>query len=121
MTLIEHLIELRDRLFKAAVAVVLGLVVGFFLAEPAFDIMNRPYERLPGSGVTKLQLLGPTDGLTIRLQLAMWIGLFIGAPVWTYQLWAFVAPGLHRHERKWAYVFVAIAVPLFAAGAVLAY
>ena len=121
MTLVEHLIELRSRLFKAAVAVVLGLIVGVFLAQPTFNLLKRPYERLPGSGVTKLQLLGPTDGLIITLQLAMWIGLILGAPVWLYQLWAFVAPGLHKHERKWAYVFVGIAAPLFAAGAVLAY
>ena len=57
----------------------------------------------------------------LRLKIALWVGLIVGAPVWLYQLWAFVAPGLHQHERKWAYVFVAIAAPLFAAGAVLAY
>ncbi|TYC02985.1 twin-arginine translocase subunit TatC, partial [Micromonospora sp. WP24] len=61
------------------------------------------------------------DGFILKLKLALWIGLIIGAPVWLFQLWAFIAPGLHRHERKWAYVFVAIAAPLFAAGAVLAY
>ena len=119
MTLMEHLVELRGRLFKAAVAVVLGLIVGFFLAEPVFNLFKQPYNRLDGA--TNLQLLAPTDGFTIKLQLAMWIGLLIGSPVWLYQLWAFIAPGLHRHERKWAYVFVAIAVPLFLAGAVLAW
>ncbi len=120
MTLIEHLIELRSRLFKAAVAVVVGLIAGFFLAQPAFDLLAVPYERLTGSA-EKLQQLAPTDGFTIKLQLAMWIGLIIGSPIWMYQLWAFVAPGLHRHERKWAYVFVAIAVPLFVGGALLAW
>ena len=49
------------------------------------------------------------------------MGVIVGAPIWLYQLWAFIAPGLHRHERKWAYVFVSIAAPLFATGAVLAY
>jgi sec-independent protein translocase protein TatC len=119
MTLIEHLNELRTRLFRASLAIVAGLIAGFFLAEPAFDLFKRPYEKLPGA--TNLQLLAPTDGFTIKLQLAMWIGLILGSPVWMYQLWAFVAPGLHKHERRWAYVFVGIAVPLFAAGAVLAY
>jgi sec-independent protein translocase protein TatC len=52
----------------------------------------------------------------LRLKLALWLSLIVSAPVWLYQLWAFVAPGLHRHERKWAYIFVAIAAPLFAAG-----
>ena len=119
MTLLEHLIELRSRLFKAALAVVAGLVAGLFLAQPVFDLFKQPYEELPGA--TNLQVLGPVDGFTIKLQLAMWIGLLVGSPVWMYQLWAFVAPGLHRHERKWAYVFVALAVPLFFAGAVLAW
>ena len=119
MTLIEHLNELRSRLFRASIAVVVGLIAGFFLAKPAFNLLKRPYEQLPDAA--PLQQLAPTDSFMIQLQLAMWIGLIIGSPVWMYQLWAFVAPGLHKHERKWAYVFVALAVPLFAGGAVLAY
>ncbi|GAA0807127.1 twin-arginine translocase subunit TatC [Spirilliplanes yamanashiensis] len=119
MTLMEHLIELRSRLFKAALAVVAGLIAGLFLAQPVFELLKRPYEELPGA--VGLVALGPTDPFTVKLQLAMWIGLLVGSPVWMYQMWAFVAPGLHRHERKWAYVFVALAVPLFFAGAVLAW
>jgi sec-independent protein translocase protein TatC len=66
-------------------------------------------------------VLAPTDPFLQRLKIALWIGLLIAAPFWLYQLWAFVAPGLHRRERRWAYGFGALAVPLFAAGAVLAY
>lgn len=126
MTLIEHIRELRDRLFRASLAIVAGLFVGFWLAQPAFDLLKEPYCRLPGATDALGQCqqflqLSPADGFILKLKLALWIGLIIGAPVWLYQLWAFIAPGLHRHERKWAYVFVAIAAPLFAAGAALAY
>ena len=126
MTLMEHIRELRTRLFRASLAIVAGLMAGFWLAQPAFDMLKQPYCRLPeardalGHCQAFLQL-SPADGFILKLKLALWIGLIIGAPVWLYQLWAFIAPGLHRHERKWAYVFVAIAAPLFAAGAVLAF
>ncbi|MFV2085869.1 twin-arginine translocase subunit TatC [Micromonospora sp. LOL_021] len=128
MTLIEHFRELRTRLFWASLAIVVGLVVGFFLAEPAFQLLKQPYCQLPGTGETtadgtcrEFLQLSPADGFVLKLKLALWIGLIVGGPVWLYQLWAFIAPGLHRHERRWAYVFVSIAAPLFLAGAMLAY
>lgn len=123
MTLIEHIKELRDRLFKASLGVILGLIVGFIVAQDVFDLLSVPYCNLPRDPGTKCAFiqLGPADAFILKLKLALWVGLILGAPVWLYQLWAFVAPGLHRHERKWAYIFAAIAGPLFAAGAVLAY
>ncbi|GAA2715224.1 twin-arginine translocase subunit TatC [Actinoplanes palleronii] len=129
MTLIEHVRELRNRLFIASIAVVLGLIVGFLVSDHVFHLLSGPYCALDSSYVLntegvrecKFLTLAATDGLIIRLKIALWVGLICGAPVWLYQLWAFIAPGLHRHERKWAYVFVGIAAPLFAGGAVLAY
>jgi sec-independent protein translocase protein TatC len=130
MTLIEHVRELRNRLFWASLGIVGGLVVGFLISDWVFDILKGPYCSLSSSqvfnatkGVTECKFiqLGVADGLLLRLKIALWVGLIVGAPVWLFQLWAFIAPGLHRHERKWAYVFVAIAAPLFVAGAVLAY
>jgi sec-independent protein translocase protein TatC len=130
MTLIEHVRELRNRLFWASLGIVVGLIVGFIVSKAAFDLLSGPYCALktsyvvnPQTGVSecKFLVLGATDQLVLRLKIALWVGLIVGAPVWLYQLWAFIAPGLHRHERKWAYVFVAIAAPLFAGGAVLAY
>jgi sec-independent protein translocase protein TatC len=126
MTLIEHFRELRSRLFKASLGILAGLVVGFFLADAVFELLSRPYcslpdARKPDGSCQSFIMLAPTDGFVLKLKLALWIGLIIGGPVWLYQLWAFIAPGLHRHERKWAYVFVAIAAPLFVAGAALAY
>src|SRR3954471_16458859 len=129
MTLIEHVRELRNRLFWASLGIVGGLIVGFILSKWAFDLLQQPYcglksswtQQPDGTRTCDFLVLGVVDPLILRLKIALWIGLIVGAPVWLYQLWAFIAPGLHRHERKWAYIFVAIAAPLFAAGAVMAY
>ena len=129
MTLIDHVRELRNRLFWASLGVVAGLIVGFIVSGWVFDILKDPYCSLDsswivnsrGERVCNFVVLGVIDPLILKLKIALWVGLILGAPVWMYQLWAFVAPGLHRHERKWAYVFVAIAAPLFVGGAVLAY
>lgn len=125
MTLIEHIRELRTRLFRAAVAILIGFGVGYALSQPVFDLLQAPYCELPGikdaDGSCPMTQLGPADGFLVRLKIALWVGLIVASPVWLYQLWAFIAPGLHKHERRYAYVFVGIAAPLFAAGAVLAY
>ncbi|AEV86113.1 preprotein translocase subunit TatC [Actinoplanes sp. SE50] len=126
MTLIEHVRELRNRLFIASIGIVLGLIVGFVISQWAFDILKAPYCALPSSindrtGSCEFITLAVTDQLMLRLKISLWLGLVLGAPVWLYQLWAFVAPGLHRHERRWAYLFVALALPLFAAGVIMAY
>jgi sec-independent protein translocase protein TatC len=129
MTLIDHIRELRNRLFVASIGLVVGLIVGFILSNWVFGLLKEPYCNLPSSWSTRTDgttycdflVLGVGDGLIIRLKIALWVGVIVGAPVWLYQLWAFIAPGLHRHERKWAYIFVAIAAPLFVVGTVLAY
>jgi sec-independent protein translocase protein TatC len=132
MTLMEHLYELRDRLFKASVAIVIGMIVGWFLAEWVLQILQTPYCDFDRSVWIKNRgsatgwecsfvQLGPADLLLLKLKVAMWCGLVVAAPFWLFQLWAFIAPGLHRHERRWTYAFAAAAGPLFALGAVLAY
>ena len=128
MTLMEHIRELRDRLFKASLGVVVGMVVGFMLSKPAYNLLAGPYcdllldqKKIASLDKCEFLLLGPADGFILRLKIALWLALIVAAPVWLYQLWAFVAPGLHRHERKWAYWFAGLAAPLFAGGAVLAY
>jgi sec-independent protein translocase protein TatC len=127
MTLVEHFLDLRSRLFRASLAVAVGFALGLivmkevrlFLAEPYCEVL-ADLDRLPPQGCTFTQL-GPLDVLLLDLKIALGVGVIISAPVWLYQLWAFIAPGLHRRERRWAYGFIAIASPLFAGGAMLAF
>ncbi|MEU7712920.1 twin-arginine translocase subunit TatC [Micromonospora chalcea] len=126
MTLIEHIRELRNRLFRASLAILVGFGFGIWLAEPVRVLLSKPYCDLPqsfdpASGKCKFVQLGVADVFLLNLKIGLWVGLIIAAPIWLYQLWAFIAPGLHRHERRYAYVFTALAAPLFAAGAVLAF
>lgn len=129
MSLMDHVRELRSRMFIAAIGLVVGLIVGFIVSKGVFHLLSEPYCTLPSSQAVRPDgstycdwiVLGVGDSLIVRLKVALWVGLFIGSPVWLYQLWAFVAPGLHRHERKWAYIFVGIAAPLFIGGGSLAY
>ncbi|SCL28441.1 twin-arginine translocase subunit TatC [Micromonospora inyonensis] len=125
MTLVEHIRELRSRLFRASLAILVGFGFGLWLAGPVLSILRRPYCDLPkfrDTGPTcDFVQLGPADLFLVNLKIGLWVGLIIAAPVWLYQLWAFIAPGLHRHERRYAYVFTGLAAPLFAAGAALAF
>ncbi|MDW5325881.1 twin-arginine translocase subunit TatC [Plantactinospora sp. KLBMP9567] len=125
MTLIEHIRELRNRLFKASLGIVVGFGLGIWLARPVRRLLSQPYCELPGSknaaGECNFVQLGVPDVFLLDLKIALWLGLILAAPVWLFQLWAFIAPGLHRHERRYAYIFTALAAPLFAAGAVLAF
>ncbi|MFC0527786.1 twin-arginine translocase subunit TatC [Phytohabitans kaempferiae] len=125
MTLIEHIRELRTRLFRASLGILVGVIVGYIVSQAVFDLLQQPYCDLPNirtpDGRCPMTQLGPADGFLIRLKIALWVGLILSAPVWLYQLWAFIAPGLHRNERRYAYLFAGIAAPLFAAGSVLAY
>jgi sec-independent protein translocase protein TatC len=126
MPLAEHLRELRSRLVKSGIAVVVGMVVGWIMYPTIFAILSRPFEgavaqaQAEGRDVT-LALTGVTDPFVLQLQVAAIAGILIASPVWLYQLWRFVTPGLHKHEKRWGIAFVAVATPLFAAGAVLAY
>jgi sec-independent protein translocase protein TatC len=124
MTLMEHLRELRSRLFKASLGVLVGLGVGLFFAGRALDFVTQPYCRVhppPPGQKCDFIALSPIDPFLLNLRIALYVGLIIAAPIWLYQLWAFIAPGLHRHERRYTYAFAAVAAPLFAAGVTLAF
>jgi sec-independent protein translocase protein TatC len=124
MSLMEHLRELRSRLFKACLAILAGFILAYaLLKNPALNILKAPYCEAIHRTTTKCTFtqLSVTEFFVLQLKISLYMGLLLAAPVWLYQLWAFIAPGLHRHERKWAYAFAAVATPLFLTGAVLAY
>jgi sec-independent protein translocase protein TatC len=135
MTLIEHLYELRRRLGFMVLAVLLGGIVGFLWFNyrvgpiPSLgQLMNDPYCALPatqratfaGRSCALLQTQ-PFEGFVIRLKVGVAAGVVLTSPLWLYQLWAFITPGLYNKERKFALTFVTSAVVLFAGGAVMAY
>jgi sec-independent protein translocase protein TatC len=124
MPLMDHLRELRSRLIKAIAAVVVGMLIGFIpqVYDRLWTFVYHPFKVAEGAhGVGHLIVIGVFDGFMLRVQIAFFFGLIVTSPFWLYQIWAFVAPGLYRREKKWAYAFVAAAAPLFAGGAVLAY
>jgi sec-independent protein translocase protein TatC len=125
MPLMEHIRELRNRLLKAIAGIMAGAVVGWIFYDPIWRVLQHPYCQIPQSnrlnGQCALTTTGILDPFVLRIKICVIIGLVIASPIWLYQLWAFVAPGLYQRERRWTYVFMGGAIPLFAAGAFLAY
>ena len=135
MTLMEHLYELRNRLFVALCAIAVGGVLGFiwwgvapFGLPSLGDLLTGPYCALPPTlrltpnpGRCQLLQTAPFEVFTLRMQVGLAAGAVLTAPIWIYQVWAFITPGLYANERKFALSFVGTASVLFAAGAVLAY
>ena len=129
MPLFDHLRELRNRVVKMALALVAGMIVGFVFFEPAWRVIERPLCRATVNGhsgcatpgVNQLILNSPLDPFYLRVKVAFVVGVIVSSPVWLYQLWAFIAPGLYAREKRWGRIFLGTAVPLFLAGTVLAY
>ena len=127
MSLIEHLAELRDRLIKVAVAVVIGMLIAFVLYNQIFEFLLGPYEDIANNrpeatlGDGRLLLSDPLQGFAIRMKLALYGGIAIAMPVILWQIWRFVTPGLYDHEKKYAVPFMVSALCLFVLGAGLAY
>ena len=115
MSLVDHLDELRSRLFRVILAVALGGVVGFYFADEIRAILIAP---LPTGQV---QVLGPGDAFIITLRIALVVGVILAMPVILYQIWAFVAPGLTPAERKAVRPWVPLALAFFALGVGIAY
>ncbi|MER5751907.1 twin-arginine translocase subunit TatC [Streptomyces sp. NPDC002088] len=136
MPLAEHLRELRNRLAKAMLAIVIVTVVAAFFYNDIINFLTKPILDSVGCGKTTFEELAKStsnekcaritiNGLlapfTLALQVSLMAGVVFAAPIWLYQLWAFVAPGLHRSEKKYALAFVGTGFPLFLGGAYFAY
>lgn len=118
MTLVEHLNELRSRLVKAIIALVLGGVVGFLLYAPVLEILQAPYCAI--SEECDFIVTDPLESFSIRLKVSAYVGLLLASPVVLWQLWRFITPGLYDNEKRYAIPFVFSSVVLFLLGAGLA-
>jgi sec-independent protein translocase protein TatC len=130
MPLFDHLRELRNRLVKAILAIAIGMGIGFIPAvfNRFWAFVEHPFCSAVINGMTgchhigdQLVLAGVLDPFVLRVQIAFYFSLLVTSPVWLYQLWAFIAPGLYRREKRWTYIFVGTAAPLFILGAGIAY
>ncbi len=122
MALREHLAELRRRVVRAAIALALGTLIGWFLAKPVMQnfIVDPVIKATAGDHPVQLNYVTVAAAFNIQVKVAVYIGLVISSPIWIYQLWAFITPGLTRKERRYSLWFVAFAVPLFLCGVALA-
>ena len=126
MSLIEHLRELRNRLFKASLAIVIGTVLAWGFYPQIFEVLSQPVneivEKAQENGRdVRLVLGGVADAFILQIKVSVVTSMLVTSPIWIYQLWRFITPGLYRKEKLRAYLFVSVAVPLFVSGAVLAY
>lgn len=118
MSLGEHLVEFRKRLMISAIAIVVGLVAGWFMSQWVWDVLRMPIEGLVESGrEASINYTDISSGFDTRVQISLFIAVVLASPVWLYQIWAFLAPGLTRREKLYGVAFLAVAVPLFLGGA----
>ena len=120
MSLGQHLVELRKRLMIAAAALVVGMVVAFFITDWVIWLITEPIRVIAAESgdEQKVELMFSTitSGFDLRLRMSFAIGLLISAPVWLWQIWAFIMPGLTKKEIRYTVGFLAAAIPLFFAG-----
>lgn len=127
MPLLEHLNEFRKRFLRSVIAILGASTAGWFfydriitqLAKPVCDLAAA---RASGSGECgSLYINGILGPLNLQIKVAILSGLIVAAPIWLYQLWAFIAPALHRKEKRYSILFLFAATPFFALGATIGY
>jgi len=125
MALADHLREVRARLLKVALLLVVGTIIAFFFYQQLFDLIRGPYQdaqQALGRDVdTEIIFTGVTDPLMVQLKMSGLAAVVLGSPFWLYQIWAFILPGLHSNERRWTRIFAGVAGPLFIAGVAVGY
>jgi sec-independent protein translocase protein TatC len=118
MPLREHLAELRRRLIRSGLAVVVGSVIGWYAYEWLFAKVQEPLKQIAAERhiAANINFTDLMQAFNLHLSMSVYLGIVLASPVWLYQLWAFVVPGLTRREKRHALAFSAVGAPLFAAG-----
>lgn len=119
MTVIEHLAELRRRIFVCLIAVVVGAVVSFIFFGTILDVLLEPYTEITGK--TSLIFTDPLEAFSTRLRVSGYGGVVLASPVLLWQLWRFVTPGLYVNEKRYAIPFLLSSIALFLLGGFIAY
>src|SRR5665213_4139821 len=120
MTLIEHLTELRRRVLICALAFVVTATVAFLVYRPILSCLQHPYGQINPKHCG-FYVAGPLDGLSLRIKIAAYGGLFLASPVLLWELWRFITPGLNPKEKRYAIPFIVASITLFALGCLVAY
>lgn len=122
MSLAGHLVELRNRLLIAVAAIIVAMVVAYFLTDPFMDLITRPVHEIAAArgeeAKVEVMYTTITGAFDLKLRMSFAIGLILSAPVWIWQIWAYIMPGLSRKEIRYTVGFFCAAVPLFFAGAI---
>jgi sec-independent protein translocase protein TatC len=127
MTLTEHLRELRNRLGISILAIIVGMIVAWVLYGHITDLLLNPllhvrHHLAVTHGIkTEPVLNGVSSSFLLQSKVSLVAGIVATCPIWLYEMWAFIMPGLHSHEKRWTMIFVAVAGPLFLAGVSLGY
>jgi sec-independent protein translocase protein TatC len=126
MPLIEHLRELRSRLVRGVLAILVGTIIAWIFYASILDFLTQPYNDiqplLEDRGIeSDIVITGIGGAFNFQLKISLAVGIVLSSPVWLWQMWAFVLPALHRNEKRWALLLTATGAPLFVAGAALAY
>ena len=127
MPLLDHLRELRKRVLRSAIAVLIAFGGGWYFYNPIISTLAKPVcdlkaaQEAGSASCGALYISGVLGPLDLQIKVALLAGIIVSAPFWLYQLWAFIAPALHRKEKRTSVLFVAAATPFFALGAALGY
>lgn len=120
MTLVEHLTELRHRLVVSSAAIAVGVVLGFAFYNRITGFLVHYYRDAVNDPTKKLIVTDPAQGFVTRFKVATYAGLYLASPVWLYQVWRFITPGLSKREKRYAVPFVVSSLLLFMLGACVA-
>lgn len=123
MPLREHLVELRRRLFKSALGIGAGAVVGWFVYDWLFQKLQEPLREVAAErGIpANINFSQIASSFNLHVKLAVYLGIVVACPIWLYQLWAFITPGLTTKERRYSLLFAGVASVLFIGGVGLAW